>query len=258
MNLKPLAAIARTLTGRFIFKKRLPPAFGGSGIFVTSRSDIRLLAPGFEWGASDLLIVAGKYIKPGDCVWDIGSNLGIFSFCSASKAGPQGSVYSLEADPFFVEIQHRTSRSLPNSYAPVSPLCAAVADRSGLLKLAIPKNGLSRNHLSILSGNSASAAEMYKQVVTVTADFLLDHWPSPDFVKVDVEGAEILLLEGAERLLKAVRPTFYIEVNPENQKRATEIFRSYNYHFFSIDSRGTETSESTCVFNTVVKPGEIS
>lgn len=257
MNLKPLASIARTLTGKFLFRKRLPAAFGGSSIFVTSRSDIRLLAPGFEWGASDLLTVAKKYINTGDCVWDIGSNLGIFSFCSAYKAGPQGSIYSLEADPFFVEIQHRTSRSLPNSYAPVSPLCAAIANRMGLLKLAIPKNGLSRNHLSILSGNSASMAEMHKQVVTVTADFLLDHWPSPDFVKVDIEGAELLFLQGADLLLKSVRPTFYIEVNPENQSQVTELFRSYKYGFYSLDSSASEISEKGCCFNAIVKPERV-
>ena len=54
-------------------------------------------------------------------------------------------------------------------------------------------------------------------MVSVTGDFLLDHWPAPDFVKMDVEGAELLALQGAGRLLEEVRPTFYIEVESTGQ-----------------------------------------
>jgi FkbM family methyltransferase len=177
-----IAKIARKLTGNFIFRKKLPRAFGNARIDITSRSDIRLLTPGFRRSASDLLQVASLYIKPGSCVWDIGSNLGVFSFCASWKAGPQGSVYSLEADPFYVELQNKTVRSLPTGYSSVIPLCAAVADTMGIVGLCIPRRGHSRNHLASVESNNAGETEALKQVVSLTADFLLKYWPKPDFV----------------------------------------------------------------------------
>lgn len=72
--------------------------------------------------------VVDKYVKPGMNVWDVGSNLGILSFCAASRATASGKIYSVEADPKYAEIQNMTARGLPTSYAPVTPLCAAVSD----------------------------------------------------------------------------------------------------------------------------------
>jgi len=251
-----LAQIARKLTGRFVFQKRLPREFGKARINATSRSDIRLLAPGFQRSACDLMQVASRYVKPGHCVWDIGSNLGIFSFCAAWKAGKNGKVFSLEADSFYAELQHKTARSLSIGYAPVVPLCGAVSDRMGILELAIPKKGHSRSHLAIVEGNQADETEAQKQVISVTADFLLRHWPKPDVVKVDVEGAEVLFLQGATMLLETARPLFYIEVNDSNQEPATKVFSSFNYGIFELSSNGTEVELDRCTFNTVAKPVE--
>lgn len=248
------AAGARTISGKLVFRKKLPHAFGRGHVNVTSRSDIRLLAPGFTRCAGDLMQVASAYIKEGSCVWDIGSNLGIFSFCASRKAGSSGRVFSLEADFFYVDLQHKTTRSLPAGYAPVSPLCAAVSDSMAILDLSIPKRGHSRNHLAIVAGNDAGETVMRKQVVSITADFLLNFWPKPDFVKVDVEGAEILFLRGATQLLQSARPQMYIEVGSSNTEEATQILKSFDYRMFSVSPDGSENAISRCEFNTIVRP----
>ncbi len=162
----------------------------------------------------------------------------------------------VEADPFYVELQNKTVRSLPKGYSRVLPLCAAVADKVGILDLSIPKRGHARNHLAIVPGNDAGEAEAQKQVVSVTADFLLKYWPKPDFVKVDIEGAEILFLRGATELLETVRPQFYIEVNQSNQCLATEIFLAFNYRLFTVLPDGSEVPTEVCQFNSIAKPGE--
>jgi FkbM family methyltransferase len=249
-----IAKFARTLFGNIVFRKKLPQAFGNAKINVTARSDIRLLTPGFSRSASDLLQVASIYIKEGFCVWDIGSNLGVFSFCASWKAGRTGKICSLEADPLYVELQNKTARCLPTEYAFVSPLCAAVCDRMGILDLKIPKRGHSRNHLAIVEGNDAGESETQKQVITVTADFLLQHWPKPNFVKVDIEGAEILFLRGASQLLEVVRPQLYIEVAKSNSDSATEILKSFNYGIFTVMPDGTEQPTDRCTFNSIARP----
>ena len=206
-----LARVARNMTGRFTFRKRLPAEFGGARIHVTARSDVRLLAPGFSNTAMD--------------------------FCAAWKAGPQGKVFALEADPYYAELLHKTARTLPEHYASVVPLCAAVADRFSILELAIAKRGHSRNHLRIVSGLDADDTEAVKQVMAVTGDFLLAQWPKPDFVKVDIEGAELLFLAGASKVLSTARPGLYLEVSPSNRDLMTDLLLTHRYSLSRFGGR---------------------
>ncbi len=162
----------------------------------------------------------------------------------------------MKADSFYADLQHRTARILPAGYAPVVSLCAAVSDRMGILELAIPKKGHSRSHLAMLTGNQADETEAHKQVVSITADFLVQHWAKPDFIKVDIEGAELLFLHGAKQVFEIARPLVYIEVNEENQDLATQAFTAWNYQLFELSPEGKETSIRRCRFNTVAKPAE--
>jgi FkbM family methyltransferase len=245
----------RALTGRVVFRKTLPARFGGGHVYIAPRSDIRLLAPGWSTTSADLLRVAESYIRPGACVWDIGSNLGIFSACAAWKAGASGRVYAVEAAPAYATLQHETYRRLSSGYAPVVVLCAAVADTVGLLELAIPRKGHARAHLTAVAGNEAGSTEYTKQVVTVTADFLLQHWAAPDVVKVDIEGAEALFFAGAARLLDEVRPTFYVEVSEVNAAAVTALFHAHGYRLFNVQG-SAELPIDGCAFNTLARPIE--
>lgn len=254
---KAAVEIARRLTGGLTFRKRLPPEFGSASIFVTSRADIRLLAPGWKGPGGDLMQVVDRYVKTGMTIWDVGANLGILSFCAAFRASPSGRVFSIEADPKYAEIQNRTARTLPPEYAPVVPLCAAVSDKMSLLSLVVPKNGHARNHLSTVGGNSADSVECEKAVVAVTLDFLRQFWPAPQFLKIDVEGAELMALQGANTILRDDRPIIYVEVNEENSPAVTELLKSCSYALFAIDAEGRERPIDTCSFNTLAKPTEL-
>jgi FkbM family methyltransferase len=251
-----LARLARHVTGRFTFRKRLPAEFGAARLHVTTRSDVRLLAPGFSRTATDLFQVARAHIKAGDCVWDIGSNVGIFSVCAAWKAGPRGKVFALEADPCYADLLYRSARSLSERYASVTTLCAAVADRFSILELAIPRRGHSRNHLRIVSGMDDQETEAVKQVVSVTCDFLLARWPRPDFVKIDIEGAELLFLAGAGQMLSTARPGLYLEVSPANCDEITDLLLSHRYVLSRVAADGTATRVNRCEFNTLAQPIE--
>ena len=83
----------------------------------------------------------------------------------------------------------------------------------------------------------------------------MQHWQKPNFVKVDIEGAESLFLTGAADILNA-RPTLYIEVGESNRDFATQILSKFNYELFSLSSDGNETNIDRCEFNTLAKPRE--
>lgn len=252
-----LVKFARHLTEPFLYRKTLPAEFGKERILVTSRSDIRLLAPGLKRTAGDLFRVVNNYVSEGDTVWDLGSNLGILTFCSAVRVGIKGHVYSLEADPRYADIQTRTLRTFTKRAGQISILCAAVADKPGVLDLVIPRKGHSRNHLAVVPGNCSGEAEMTKQVLSVTLDWLLTYWRPPRFVKLDVEGAELLAVKGGVKLFGEIRPTGYIECSPEHSDLMTAFFKEHKYLLYSLDRLGKETLVDRFVFNTVVKPKEL-
>jgi FkbM family methyltransferase len=228
-----LSSVARAATSQLAFKKRLPSEFGSLAVWVTPAADMRVLYPGFDRCARDLQLVSSILVKPGHVVWDIGSNLGIFSVCAAAKAGPEGQVFSVEADPEYAALQHRTFMQLPKDAAPCSVLSAAIADRVSILDFGVHERGSARSGL-VETATAAPASR--KPVMAVTLDFLLNHWPAPNVVKIDVEGADLLALRGAIRLLKDVRPAIYTEMTEETYPLSSEIFRAAGYDLRRLDS----------------------
>ena len=236
----------------FEFRKRLPSEFGGGRIYVTGRADARVLKFGWKGAAFDLQIVTRNIIGRDMCVWDIGANQGILSFLAASKVGPSGSVYALEADPHYADLIHRSSARLPAAYQPVNVLCAAISDQPGVLEFGVSAKGHARNKL--LTEGDNFEVEAVKAVPAITGDALLDVWNAPHFVKMDVEGAEFAALSGSRRILAEVRPIFYLEVSQENVDKVSEILREFDYDIFHLKGDGQEQPIDTCSFYTIARP----
>ena len=237
----------------FEFRKRLPRECGGERMYVTARSDARVLRPGWSGCAYDLQLVARHIIEPGMCVWDIGANLGILSMLAAHRVGEGGAVYALEADPAYADRIFRSSQRLSSAYQPVSVLCAAIADSAGILDFAVSRRGHARNRLLDLADETFEV-EARKMVPALRGDDLLAFWRAPDFIKMDVEGAELAALQGSRRILESVRPIFYIEVSPENQDTVSGLFRDHDYQIFHLQGDGSERPVETCTFYTVARP----
>ena len=91
-------------------------------------------------------------------------------------------------------------------------------------------------------------------VPSFSGDTLLNWWKEPQVVKIDVEGAELAVLKGCDKLLRYVRPVFYIEVSKDNEEFAASIFHSYDYDIFHLSGDGTEQPIETCSFYTIARP----
>lgn len=238
----------------FEYGKRLPAEFGGAKIRVTARADRRVLRPGWNGAARDLQMVARNLVRPGMTVWDIGANLGIFSFMAAGCAGARGRVHALEADPKYADLIAHTAAGLGASYAPVDVLCAAIDARDGIRSFGISARGHARNRL-VAEGTSAGGdLATLRSVVALRGDALLENWRAPDVVKIDVEGAEIAALEGASRLLSEIRPVLYIEIAEANAQAASEILHGHGYDLFRLEGDGSESPIGTGCFYTIARP----
>lgn len=90
-------------------------------------------------------------------------------------------------------------------------------------------------------------------VPTLRLDTLLNSMPRPDFIKIDVEGAELMALRGASKIIAEIRPVFYVEVGSDVSTEVMNIFKSQGYIAVSPDGR---ILEERCTSNTLFIPSE--
>jgi FkbM family methyltransferase len=137
-----------------------------------------------------------SHIKPGAFVIDLGAHVGFYTLLTAGLVGPRGRVYAFEPQ---VEVRRVLARNVAlNGYeSRCRVLPYAVADTTSSRTLFV------RSQQSDQSSLFAGANVSEKAIVeTVSLDefFAAEGWPSVDFVKIDVEGAERLVLEGMREL----------------------------------------------------------
>ncbi len=150
-------------------------------------------------------------LRPGDFAVDVGANLGWFTVLTASCVKPNGEVWAIEPMPPTIAALERNLELNPELAVRLQPF--AVGAEDGELDLHLFA-GLSHGHASAATLDRTDFATYRVQVRTL--DRLLEQQPSPAFVKIDVEGSELDVLRGAERLLSAERPPMWmIEVNYE-------------------------------------------
>jgi FkbM family methyltransferase len=228
-----LREIFEKLSRDRVVRRRLPSEHGGHRLFVSPDAALKLWKQDLAQADPLLLRLAAELVSPGNVVWDVGANVGLFAFAAAHRAGPSGRVLALEADDWLAALVRRSAAAAGPSYAPVEVLAAAVADRSGIADLCIAERGRAGNHLRSVSGSTQTGGRReVRKVVTVTLDWLLGEMPAPSLVKIDVEGAETLCLQGAGRLLAEVRPAVLCEVAEENSGAVGDLLRSRGYTLF--------------------------
>lgn len=196
-----------------MLKRRLPRDFGSAPLLVSPDSGLAY----WRWDLSKvdpfLLSMAREFVRPKMVVWDIGANVGLFSFAAAS-IGAQ--VLAVEADTWLANLMHRSA--LLNRL-PVTVLPAAVSDEPGISKLYLSEDGR--------ASNSLRGEGIAQTVISVTLDSLLDHFAAPQVLKIDVEGMEYAVLRGARKVLEG-RPIIFCEVT-EHHEALGELLQESGY-----------------------------
>jgi hypothetical protein len=193
------ACSRRLLPGGKEFR-RLPfgPA-AGCTIKLNYHYDLRLFLGLYE---RETLSWFHRLVRQGYRAFDVGG-AGGYDALLLSKLSDGGAVVSFECDPQLVEELHETFRRNPY---PIEAVAAFVSDRDG------------DGHLSL-----DAAAERF---------FV------PDFLKIDIEGAEDQALAGASRLIAARRPSMIVEVHgKEKEDRCLSILRGHGYSPIIVDRR---------------------
>lgn len=167
-----------------------------------------------------------QHLRPGMNFFDIGANIGFFTLLGARLVGEKGRVTSFEADP---EIAARLREHIArNHFSQVTVEEKAVWSKHSVVKFSrsdpnvSPDRGL---------GHVASIKETgCIEVEAVSLDEYTAAFPAPDFLKCDVEGAEVEVFRGARRLLTEKRPGILCEMHSEENRRILlEEFASLRY-----------------------------
>lgn len=192
------------------------------------------------WG-----IIRGKYeneeldfvrrtVGPGQTVLDIGANIGLFTITMASLAGPTGRVYAFEP---LEDLATLLARSVAeNNFADRVVLeRAAVSDKPGSGQL-ISACRTTNAGGAYLKAGEVPLGHNVDEVKLITLDTYPVRRPV-HFIKIDVEGAELLAFRGAKELLREDHPVILSELHPEQllkvsgctAKEFVAELESYNY-----------------------------
>jgi FkbM family methyltransferase len=148
-------------------------------------------------------------------LYDVGANIGFFSLLAARLVGKEGRVVAFEADPEIVaRLRENVER---NDFGWITVEEKAVWSNSGLLFFARTDPATSPDRR--LGHVSSSGAGDTIQVSEVSLDDYAWTHPAPDFLKCDIQGAEVEVFRGAEHLVKEKRPGMICEMHSEESHR---------------------------------------
>ena len=251
--MKILRTLVERLSRRKVIKRKIIVGGKSASLFVSPDAQLKYLKFGTGAFDQDLINIAEKYLKPNSNVWDIGANVGVFTF-SASTIAHEGSVVSVEADIWLADILRKTAMFKEYSSNNIFVLPVAISNDNSVASFMVAARGRASNALEIAGGRSQMGGVREKQYVpTLTLDTLLNTFPAPDFVKIDVEGAEYMVIQGATRLINEIRPKFYVEVGSDVSSQVLKVFKSAGYAAY--DPQGKKLIDS-CAMNTFFIPDD--
>lgn len=203
-----------------------------------------------------------RRINEGMHVFDIGAHIGIFALAAARRVGTQGRVYAFEPAPGTADILERHVW-LNGWQDRVEVVRAAVGDVNGTIPFYVHGTSMaasvSRNNVEVLNPERPETPARAVDARAVTLDqFCSERNIVPDVVKIDVEGAELKVLEGARELLLGEEFPILCEIHPRNMRNcgaSVEELMAYldelGYALMPLD----ETA-ATDIFHCLIMPAE--
>ncbi|WP_138430759.1 FkbM family methyltransferase [Fodinibius saliphilus] len=177
-----------------------------------------------EWFENELNFVS-DFLQPGMTVIDAGAAFGVYALPMAEKVGSKGAVYAFE--PGDKARAHLDKSKQVNGYDQLKVIERGLADETGVAKLEQAESP---------EFNTLDKTGEGISVTTLDAWWDFEGRPKVDLLKVDVNGMETELLEGADTMLSETSPVVIISVGENentlsaiNQKFESEGYKLYEY-----------------------------
>jgi FkbM family methyltransferase len=228
-----------------LFLSRIPyPARLPFGVWWIKRHDNlaeTLLLGSFE--TAELAFVE-KFLQPGMTVLDIGAHQGLYTLLASKRVGSSGRVFSFEPSPR----ERRALRlNLALNFCPnVAVQALALGSQETTADLFVVQ-GSQTGCNSLRPPEVLSATKPVRVCVTTLDQWLsLNRIQQVDFIKLDVEGAELEVLKGAENFLRrSPGPVILCELEDVRTLRwghkamhVANYLRSIGFNWFRCESTG--------------------
>ena len=195
--------------------------------------------------ATEYVYLLPQLVRPGDTAIDIGANLGYYARTISRLAGPAGCVYAVEPVAPIRKVLSRNLRRCAN--AEIIPYALGTENKPITMANDSAREtgyfGTGQNFVN--DGGQKAAAEFTAQMRCGSE--LFGKLERLDFVKCDIEGYEVVVMNEMRPLLEKFRPTVLIETGGANRPQIVALFTELGYRGCTLD-RGREvplTEDST-------------
>jgi FkbM family methyltransferase len=168
-------------------------------------------------------------IKKGWTVYDLGANNGIHSLLFGHLVGENGRVIAFE--PFPDNVKEIEKNASLNNLTNITIVEKAVSNSEGV---AMFKVGAHNKQGSLIGIGKETGSEIEINITTLN-DCVKGGLPAPDFMKIDIEGAEGDALEGADIVFEQSKPSVIIELHSiEQEQRVATFLQKHQYLAYRV------------------------
>ncbi len=252
LRVKPLRSIFKIAYWKLRWKLTKKP------IYLKLITNQKFLSP--KCGSGALIFYQGvsepktyefikNTLKKGDVFYDIGAHLGEFSILASDLIGEKGEVHAFEPIPTIYQFLQKNLEINRIKNVQSHPL--VVSNKTGKVEFEV----FSEPSISRISQNTIQIKNQIIQKISVdsiTLNQYVENNKFPNLVKIDVEGAELLVLKGMSNILslkKDKAPVIILELLESNFKNfnyePTDILKflsHYGYDFFDLNNNKLEYS----------------
>jgi FkbM family methyltransferase len=198
----------------------------------------------YVFGTHEPGVVHGleELVQPGWTAIDVGANIGYFTLLMAKRVGAQGKVIAFE--PLAENFKLLKENIELNGHTNIVAENLALMSRTERIELRSATPGAITWVASVKIDQNSAVESQSVEAVTLDEYVKNKGIAKVDFLKIDVEGAEASVLEGAANVLNRDKPILLIEMHEldrfKDKHPAILKLRDHNYHLRSLGVRKWE------------------
>lgn len=193
------------------------------GVTICTPPDTKMMTPYVlleqnEWYENEMDFIR-DYLKPGMNFVDVGAGFGVYALPAAKLVGEEGTVFSFE--PGVIAKKHLEMSKLENGFQNLEIIGKAISDKAG-------KQNWKLAETPELNKIDESGEEKV-QSTTLDSWWQFESEPKIDFMKVDVNGSETQVLEGAKELLESESPVLLLSITEQKADTFADTLKEQGY-----------------------------
>jgi FkbM family methyltransferase len=173
----------------------------------------------------------------GKNVYDVGGYFGLMTIFFAREVGENGTVTTFEPNPdnYEVIIDHLQLNNFRNAKV----ICIGLGKQPEKLKFVVddkqPAKGTAQPALQEHFLKEKTSRILEIEVDTLDSQMAHHNLPVPHFIKIDVEGLELEVLQGMTQTISRYKPDLFIELHGQNKLELIDFQLSHDYNIHQVE-----------------------